>query len=195
MKRSFVFGNGRTRLNIDFDEVRPYGLIYACNAVYRDYRPDYLVAVDTKMILEINESGYQKNNSVWTNYNIQYKKFEKFNYFEPNLGWSSGSTALNLATSHGPDEVYIFGFDYSGLKGKLNNVYANSINYKKSTDSATYNGNWLKQTETVIKTNPNVCYYRVNVENFYETRWEYSNYKSILFNDFKEYIKNWNIIR
>jgi hypothetical protein len=195
MKRSFVFGNGRTRLNIDFDEVRPYGLIYACNAVYRDYRPDYLVAVDTKMILEINESGYQKNNSVWTNYNIQYKNFEKFNYFEPNLGWSSGPTALNLATSHGPDEVYIFGFDYSGLKGKLNNVYANSVNYKKSTDSATYNGNWLKQTETIIKTNPNVCYYRVNVENFYETRWEYSNYKSILFNDFKEYIKNWNIIR
>ena len=195
MKRSFVFGNGRTRLNIDFDEVRPYGLIYACNAVYRDYRPDYLVAVDTKMILEINESGYQKNNSVWTNYNIQYKKFEKFNYFEPNLGWSSGPTALNLATSHGPDEVYIFGFDYSGLKGKLNNVYANSVNYKKSTDSATYNGNWLKQTETIIKTNPNVRYYRVNVENFYETRWEFSNYKSILFNDFKEYIKNWNIIR
>jgi hypothetical protein len=195
MKRSFVFGNGRTRLNIDFDEVRPYGLIYACNAVYRDYRPDYLVAVDTKMILEINESGYQKNNSVWTNYNIQYKNFEKFNYFEPNLGWSSGPTALNLATSHGPDEVYIFGFDYSGLKGKLNNVYANSVNYKKSTDTATYNGNWLKQTETIIKTNPNVCYYRVNVENFYETRWEYSNYKSILFKDFKEYIKNWNIIR
>jgi len=195
MKRSFVFGNGRTRLNIDFDEVKPYGLIYACNAVYRDYRPDYLVAVDTKMILEINESGYQKNNSVWTNYNIQYKNFEKFNYFEPNLGWSSGPTALNLATSHGPDEVYIFGFDYSGLKGKLNNVYANSVNYKKSTDSATYNGNWLKQTETIIKTNPNVRYYRVNVENFYETRWEFSNYKSILFNDFKEYIKNWNIIR
>ena len=195
MKRSFVFGNGRTRLNIDFDEVRPYGLIYACNAVYRDYRPDYLVAVDTKMILEINESGYQKNNSVWTNYNIQYKNFEKFNYFEPNLGWSSGPTALNLATSHGPDEVYIFGFDYSGLKGKLNNVYANSVNYKKSTDTATYNGNWLKQTETIIKTNPNVCYYRVNVENFYETRWEYSNYKNILFKDFKEYIKNWNIIR
>jgi hypothetical protein len=195
MKRSFVFGNGRTRLNIDFDEVRPYGLIYACNAVYRDYRPDYLVAVDTKMILEINESGYQKNNSVWTNYNIQYKNFEKFNYFEPNLGWSSGPTALNLATSHGPDEVYIFGFDYSGLKGKLNNVYANSVNYKKSTDSATYNGNWLKQTETIIKTNPNVCYYRVNVENFYETSWKYSNYKSIYFRDLKDFIKDWKKIR
>jgi hypothetical protein len=195
MKRSFVFGNGRTRLNIDFDEVKPYGLIYACNAVYRDYRPDHLVAVDTKMIVEINESGYQKSNSVWTNYNIQYKNFEKFNYFEPNLGWSSGPTALNLATSHRPDEVYIFGFDYEGLKGKLNNVYANTNNYKKSTDTATYNGNWLKQTETIIKTNPSIFYYRVNVENFYETKWEYPNYKSIFFKDFKEYMKDWNIIR
>jgi hypothetical protein len=195
MKRSFVFGNGRTRLNIDFDEVKPYGLIYACNAVYRDYRPDYLIAVDTKMIEEINESGYQKNNSVWTNYNIKYKNFEQFNYFEPNLGWSSGPTALNLATSHGPDEVYIFGFDYAGLKGKLNNVYANSVNYKSSTDSATYNGNWLKQTETIIKTNPNIYYYRINVENFYETNWEYPNYKSIFFKDFKEYTKVWDIIR
>ena len=195
MKRSFVFGNGRTRLNIDFDEVRPYGLIYACNAVYRDYRPDYLVAVDTKMIEEINESGYQKNNSVWTNYNIKYKNFENFNYFESNLGWSSGPTALNLATSHGPNEVYIFGFDYEGLKGKINNVYANSNNYKKSTDPATYNGNWLRQTDTIIKDNPNIIYFRVNVENFYETKWDHPNYKSIFFKDFKDFIKDWEKIR
>ena len=195
MKRSFVFGNGRTRLNIDFDEVKPYGLIYACNAVYRDYRPDYLVAVDTKMVEEINQAGYQKNSSVWTNYNIKYKNFEKFNYFEPNLGWSSGPTALNLATSHDPHEVYIFGFDYSGLNGKLNNVYANTFNYKNSKDPATYNGNWLKQTETIIKTNPNINYFRVNVENFYETNWKYPNYKSVLFKDFKDLIKDWEKIR
>jgi hypothetical protein len=195
MKRSFVFGNGRTRLNIDFDEVKPYGLIYACNAVYRDYRPDYLVAVDPKMILEINDNGYQNSNSVWTNYNVKYRTFKNFNYFEPNLGWSSGPTALNLATSHGPDEVYIFGFDYEGLKGKLNNVYANSNNYKKSIDPATYNGNWLKQTETIIKNNPNTCYYRVNVENFYETKWQYSNYKSIFFNEFNTFVRDWQKIR
>ncbi|NBP56792.1 hypothetical protein EBU71_09745, partial [bacterium] len=64
MRRNFVFGNGRTRLNIDFDEVRPYGLIYACNAVYRDYTPDFLVAVDRKMIDEIDKSGYQLRHEV-----------------------------------------------------------------------------------------------------------------------------------
>jgi hypothetical protein len=195
MKRSFVFGNGRTRLNMGFEEVKPYGLIYACNAVYRDFSPDYLVAVDSKMVNEINESKYQLTNQVWTNYVPSYKNYEKFNYFEPNLGWSSGPTALNLATSHEPDEVYIFGFDYEGLKGKINNVYANSNNYKKSTDPATYHGNWLKQTEKIIKDNATVNYYRVNVENFFDPPWRYDNYKRIFFNEFRDIMSTWNIIR
>jgi len=195
MKRSFVFGNGRTRLNMGFDEVKPYGLIYACNAVYREFNPDYLVAVDSKMVNEINESKYQLSNQVWTNYIPSYKNYEKFNYFEPNLGWSSGPTALNLATSHGPDEVYIFGFDYEGLKGKINNVYANSNNYKKSTDPATYHGNWLRQTEKIIKDNAKVKYYRVNVENFFDPPWRYDNYKRIFFNEFRDIMSAWNIIR
>jgi len=195
MKRSFVLGNGRTRLNMGFDEVKPYGLIYACNAVYREFNPDYLVAVDSKMVNEINESKYQLTNQVWTNYIPSYKNYEKFNYFEPNLGWSSGPTALNLATSHGPDEVYIFGFDYEGLKGKINNVYANSNNYKKSTDPATYHGNWLRQTEKIIKDNPTVKYYRVNVENFFDPPWRYDNYKRIFFNEFRDIMSAWNIIR
>jgi len=195
MKRSFVFGNGRTRLNMGFDEVKPYGLIYACNAVYREFNPDYLVAVDSKMVNEINESGYQLTNQVWTNFIPSYKNYEKFNYFEPSLGWSSGPTALNLATNHRPDEVYIFGFDYEGLNGKLNNVYANTNNYKKSSEPATYHGNWLKQTEKIIKDNPSVKYYRVNVETFFDPPWRYDNYKRIFFNEFRDIMPTWNIIR
>jgi len=195
MKRSFVFGNGRTRLNMGFDEVKPYGLIYACNAVYREFNPDYLVAVDSKMVNEINESKYQLTNQVWTNYIPSYKKYEKFNYFEPNLGWSSGPTALNLATSHKSNEIYIFGFDYEGLKGKINNVYANTNNYKKSSDPATYHGNWLKQTEKIIKDNPSVKYYRVNVETFFDPPWHYANYKRIFFNEFRDIMSTWNVIR
>ena len=64
MKRAFVFGNGKTRLNIDFDEVKPYGQIYACNAVYRTYAPDYLIAVDRKMLDEISLNGYQNKHPV-----------------------------------------------------------------------------------------------------------------------------------
>lgn len=195
INRSFVFGNGRTRLNIDFYEVSPYGNVYACNAVYREYKPDHLIAVDRKMVDEISTSNYQLQNKVWT-YNNKYKSnYKEFSYIEPNLGWSSGPTALYLASSHGPEEIYIFGFDFEGLDGKLNNVFANSMNYKSSSDKATYYGNWLKQTETVVKSNPLINYTRVTVPKFFEVKWKYDNYNQIYYDDFRKMMSEWKKIR
>ena len=64
------------------------------------------MAVDVKMVIEINETGYQKKNVVWTNPNRAYDKMEGFNYFKPNKGWSSGPTALWLASGHGYNKIY-----------------------------------------------------------------------------------------
>jgi hypothetical protein len=190
-----VFGNGRTRLNIDFNEVRPYGLIYACNAVYREFKPDFLIAVDKKMIDEIGKSNYQLQREVWTYDNMYRKEFKNFNYIEPNLGWSSGPTALYLASQSKPHEIYFFGFDFEGLDGKLNNVFADTPNYKHSSDKATFYGNWLKQTENVVKNNPNIKYTRVTVPNFYETKFKYDNYFQIYYDDFKGIMSEWKKIR
>ena len=63
--------------------------MYACNAIYRSFAPDYLIAVDVKMIIEIADSGYQKNNIVWTNPNRAYQGIPNLNFFNPNKGWSS----------------------------------------------------------------------------------------------------------
>ena len=41
--------------------LKQYGKVYACNAVLRHLSPDYLVAVDAKMIIEINHAKYQMN--------------------------------------------------------------------------------------------------------------------------------------
>lgn len=163
MSVSFVLGNGTSRLGINHKLLNEYGTVYGCNALYREFSPDYLVAVDSKMIFEIHSKGYQHRGNVWTNRNKIYKNFEGFNYFEKSKGWSSGPTALHLASTHAPKVVYILGFDYAGLQdGKLlNNVYADTENYKKSSDKATYHGNWLRQTATVIKENQNISYFRV----------------------------------
>ena len=40
-------------------------------------------------------------------------------------------------------------------------MYADTFNYKKSVDSATYFGNWLSQTEKVIKEFRHVKFFRV----------------------------------
>lgn len=165
-KIAFVIGNGTSRQGIELASLNSLGPVYACNAVYRTYQPDYLIAVDTKMVLEIAKAGYQLKNEVWTNYNKTYEKLRGFNYFEPSLGWSSGPTALNLASEHGYETIYILGFDYKGTSNdKVNNIFADTPNYKKSTDKATYFGNWLRQTGIVIQKNPKIRYIRVLGEN------------------------------
>ena len=141
-----MLGNGTSRKSIDPSQLKEHGTVYGCNALYREFEPDYLVAVDTKMILEINKAGYQHNHSVWTNPNRAYHKMNGFNFFNPSKGWSSGPTALWLASTHSAQDIYILGFDYQGLNDRINNVYADTPNYKKSHDRATYHGNWLKQT-------------------------------------------------
>ncbi len=160
---AFVLGNGTSRRSIDLNEIKNFGTVYGCNALYREFTPDYLIAVDVKMIIEINRAGYQNTNTVWTNYNRTYKSMQNFKYFEPSRGWSSGPTALWLASQHGYRQIYILGFDYKGLdNGKLvNNIYADTPNYKRNGDPATYHGNWLRQTKAVIKEHPHIKYFRV----------------------------------
>jgi len=169
-KTAFVLGNGTSRSPINPEELKTYGTIYGCNALYRSFSPDYLIAVDTKMILEINKSGYQKKHEVWTNPNKAYHKMSGFNFFQPSKGWSSGPTALWLASQHGHETIYILGFDYRGLEDgkRFNNIYADTMNYKKSQDGATFFGNWLRQTKSVIQTHSNIHYVRVIAPDNYQ---------------------------
>ena len=53
MDRAFVIGNGQSRLQIDLNNLRSKGTIYGCNALYRDFIPDVLVATDCKMSCQI----------------------------------------------------------------------------------------------------------------------------------------------
>ena len=133
---AFVLGNGYSRLAVDPTKLKDIGTVYGCNALYREMDPHFLIAVDVKMVNELIESGYTKKGTVWTNPNKGIKDKKAVNFFNPHKGWSSGPTALWFAAQNGHKTIYIHGFDYQGLKGKFNNVYADTFNYKKSTDSA-----------------------------------------------------------
>lgn len=164
---AFVLGNGVSRKSINLLELKPYGKIYGCNALYREFIPDHLIAVDTKMIREITGKGYHLTNKVWTNPNRYTREIIGLNLFNPNLGWSSGPSALNLASEHESKTIYILGFDYEGVGNKkelVNNLYAGTFNYKNINDRATYFGNWTRQTSICIKKNPKIKYIRV-IEN------------------------------
>ena len=58
--RCFVLGNGRSRLCIQPSDLIGYGKIYGCNALYREFDPDFLIFMNT-----INESRYEDTNKVF----------------------------------------------------------------------------------------------------------------------------------
>jgi len=158
---AFVLGNGKTRLAANANELLNLGIVYGCNAIYRELNPHFLIAVDVKMVNEIIGTGYHRCNQVWTNHNKGIVDHKDINFFHPHKGWSSGPTALHMAASRGHTEIYILGFDYQGEKGLVNNIYADTNNYKKSSEPATYYGNWMAQTVKTIKEFPKTKFIRV----------------------------------
>lgn len=192
---AFVLGNGRSRLVVDPISLLSLGTVYGCNAQYREFEPHHLIAVDVKMVNEIIASGYHHSHKVWTNPNKGVTSKHNINFFNPHKGWSSGPTALWLASTQNHKEIYILGFDYQGIDGKLNNVYADTFNYKKSTDTATFHGNWLNQTEKVIKEFKNINYYRVIEPGAFmpdKLGPQLQNLRHISYEEFKNRFKNIN---
>ncbi|MAH72825.1 MAG: hypothetical protein CMK29_01855 [Porticoccaceae bacterium] len=57
VNRVFCIGNAESRVGFDLEKLRPHGMIYGCNAIYRDFMPDVLTAVDNGIIHEIYHSG------------------------------------------------------------------------------------------------------------------------------------------
>ena len=193
-KIAFVLGNGTSRKDINHHNLKRYGTVYGCNALFREFAPDHVVCVDTKMVTEINDAQYQHKHNVWSNRNKLTERTPGIKIIDPNKGWSSGPTALMIASQHGHKVIYIMGFDYVGIgeqQEKVNNIYAGTRNYKKTTDKATYYGNWLRQTTNVIKENKNIQYFRViQPDNFCPPELNtFENFKTISYLDLVKILK------
>lgn len=193
---AFVLGNGTSRLQIkDLNELKSKGPVFGCNALYREFTPDYLIAVDTKMIKEITLNDWHLQNEVWTNPNTLTKTISHLNIFNPNKGWSSGPTALWFASTKAYKTIYILGFDYVGLgkdNQEVNNVYADTPNYKTKRDKATYYGNWTRQTMMTANSFPKIRYIRVVPEGDYfvpDHLKDLQNFTHITYKEFKEKFK------
>ena len=194
---AFVLGNGESRKGIKIEDLKQHGKVYACNAVYRTENPDWLIAVDPKMLLEIAETDYVVHNKVYSNFNsAQYNRNKRIldhvTWSRPSLGWSSGPTALRLALEHKFKTIYLLGFDYKGLpdsksnsRVKFNNVFKDTRNYKKGRDDATFFGNWMNQTKRCLNDYKDVDFTRVIPEGWFKPKdLEWHNLKHITTKDF-----------
>ena len=61
----FVIGNGNSRKHLDLYELSKRGKIVGCNALYRDYKPTYLITHDSYLLHEIGSSTYTVDNELF----------------------------------------------------------------------------------------------------------------------------------
>ena len=144
MTTAFVLGNGVSRKDIDLNQLRQHGTIYGCNALYREFTPDVLVATDRPIATAIQQSGYSAKQKFYTRRPLEGLGANPVPkaYF----GYSSGPIAVAIAAQNKHEKIYLIGFDMGPVEGKrFNNIYAGTEFYKSTDSLPTFTGNWTRQ--------------------------------------------------
>ena len=160
MSIAFVFGNGVSRQGLPLNDIKQHGSIYGCNALYRDFVPDVLVATDKPIATAIESTGYALTNRFYTRRPTAGSGALEIP--RPYFGFSSGPVATALAASDKHKKIYMVGFDMGPTETKkFNNLYAGTEYYKTPDSAATYTGNWVKQIQQICKTFSETKFIRV----------------------------------
>lgn len=116
--------------------------LYGCNALYRDFDPDFLVVTRDDIVNEIvnnnlKSGDYCKTHIVYASVKNILDYPGNFHVIPQNPGWNSGAIATYLACFDGHKKVYLLGHDTLDTPGADYNVYSGSNGYVgKSTVSA-----------------------------------------------------------
>jgi hypothetical protein len=151
---AYIIGNGPSRKGFDLNLLRSTGQIYGCNALYRDFVPDFLFMVDSKISKAIvDDRVYEK--CVCYAPSLEVNRYKgALNLIPNNPHWVSGQAAMWTACVHGHKNVYLIGFDFRQYgKGQLNNIYQDTPCYGERNDDSIFEA-WLKQFRTLIKQRP-----------------------------------------
>jgi hypothetical protein len=168
--QAVAIGNGESRLNFELRHLRDHnrgGLFgvdrlqsYGCNALYRDFTPDFLIVTSDTVAQDIANSGYADSNIVYTTSDITLKYPGKFYLIPQNIQFDAGALAAYMACFDGHKKVFLVGYDQYNGESLVNNVYKDIDGYPLSTD--TQNGELFALTLTnVVKTYSDVEFVRV----------------------------------
>ena len=184
-----VLGNGESRQIIDLEKLeRP---IVGCNAIHRDFKTDYLICCDKRMMKEALDANANDYSLVYT----RPDWFDQFNtkrvrelpglpyagFERPDLPihWGSGSYAVVIGAMYTKTkQVHMLGFDLYGIDGKTNNVYKDTPNYNVSEKSAVDPNYWIYQIGKVFEYYPKIKFTIYQLEGWQRPKqWKKSNVK------------------
>ena len=153
---AYCIGNGPSRKGFDLNRLKETGQTYGCNALYRDFMPDFIFSVDTKMTIEMCENEVGKKTIHYApSLEVNRKQHKGLLHLIPNNPhWISGNSAFWTASVHGHKNIYLIGFDFREYgKGELNNIYQDTENYGDRPGNDIFEG-WLKQFRDLLKMRP-----------------------------------------
>jgi hypothetical protein len=133
-KTAVIIGNGESRLDFNLNEFKKQNVkkrmqTYGCNALFRDFTPDFLICSRTDVIEEVVRSNYCSTNIVYATGSAILDYPGKFHFIPQDPGWNSGSLAAYIACFDGFNKIILVGFDGNDTPGYTNNVYNNSEGY------------------------------------------------------------------
>ena len=160
MTQAFVLGNGISRQGVDLQQLQLLGTVYGCNALYREFTPDVLIATDRPIATHIQESGYSAQHRFHTRRPIAGLGAQAVP--KPYFGFSSGPIATGLAAQDGHVHIYLLGFDMAPTPANtINNLYAGTEFYKRVDAPPTFTGNWVKQIRKICEDFHQIKFVRV----------------------------------
>jgi len=130
--KALIIGNGITRKKFDLEKAAKDHITFGCNALYRDFKPDWLTSLDGGMITEIKNSGFPDDRLYIPDVEDQYEPA----YYNPNRPReNAGMLSMRLAISKGFRELYCVGMDFliANYDTNMNNVYRGTQNYGPRT--------------------------------------------------------------
>ena len=162
MTIGFVIGNGTSRAGFNLKWLRDRGVTIGCNYLYRDFDPDYLVALDIAMIEEITAyraahdtrakflSRRMSHGERW-GMKLLCNGEEIYDLKNLNAGLINNSGLLAtafLAEILKIDTIYMLGIDFfRRVPGGINDIYSGEIAYSSGLLPA-----WNMLTERNQKT-------------------------------------------
>lgn len=196
--KAVVLGNGPSRLDHNdqlFNLLSNHkgGLLasgavqtYGCNAIVRDFSPDFVVANDA-MASELVNTGKCDTNIIYGTAEMVLAYPGKFYIVPQNPNWDAGAMAAYIACFDGHKQVYLMGFDLHSGHGDYHfNVYTGTNGYPE-TNSPTTESYFEKSLLQVMNLYSDVDFVRVSpTKDYYMPEsWKYQlNLRQITFREF-----------
>jgi len=148
MKRVFCIGNGESRKGFNLETLRKHGTIYGCNALYRDFMPDVLTAVDQGIMHEIYHAGVAQKIPCyfrdWTKVPAMTFESVVMNGAD-DLEVKKHLKDIVLENERGNSQEYVY--HGTSLKGIVEMIKRNGENYKKNINVAQIKVSWIKEPD------------------------------------------------